>query len=152
MKKTEEQNLVGFNDPAKIVGGKWIGFDLDGTLADDQHENWPEPGPPIPEMYERVKALIDLGIEVRIVTARAADPAQIPIVKKWLRKHELGNLVVTNEKDMDMLELWDDRAVQVERNSGKPLGPNLADSIISIYKPERSFDLFKSLEKDADEE
>lgn len=144
--------MTGFNDPAKIVGGKWIGFDLDGTLADDQHENWPEPGPPIPEMYERIKALIDLGIEVRIVTARAADAAQIPIVKNWLRKHGLGNLMVTNEKDMDMLELWDDRAVQVERNSGKPLGPNLTDRIISVYKPESSFDLFKSLEKDTDEE
>jgi len=137
---------------SRIIGSKWIGFDLDGTLADDQHENWPEPGPPIPEMYERVKALIDLGIEIRIVTARAEDPAQIPIVKEWLRKHGLGNLMVTNEKDMNMLELWDDRAVQVERNSGKPLGPNLADSIISIYKPESSFNLFKSLEKDADEE
>lgn len=104
-------------------------------------------------MYDRVKALIGLGIEVRIVTARAADPAQIPIVKKWLRDHDLGNLMVTNEKDMNMLELWDDRAVQVERNSGKPLGPNLADRIISSFpQPERSFDLFRDLEKDSEGE
>jgi len=145
--------LVEFNDPAKIIGGQWIGFDLDGTLADDRHENWPEPGPPIPEMYERVKALIGFGIEVRIVTARATDPAQIPIVKDWLKKYDLGDLEVTNEKDMNMLELWDDRAVQVERNVGKPLGPNLTDRIISIYtKPKNTFDLFKSLEKETDEE
>jgi hypothetical protein len=138
---------------SKIIGSQWIGFDLDGTLANTETEHWPEPGDPIPEIYERVKALIDLGVEVRIVTARATDVAQIPIVKKWLRKHGLGNLMVTNEKDMNMLELWDDRAVQVEPNVGKPLGPNLTDRIISTYaKPESAFDLFKSLEKDADEE
>lgn len=137
---------------SRIIGSQWVGFDLDGTLADTRTENWPEPGDPIPEIYERAKALIDLGVEVRIVTARAADAAQIPIVKKWLRKHDLGNLMVTNEKDMNMLELWDDRAVQVEPNTGKPLGPNITDRIISIYKPENSFDLFKSLEKDTDEE
>ena len=145
--------MAGSDEAKKLMGGKWIGFDLDGTLANDVHERWPEPGPPIPEMYERVKTLIDLGIEVRIVTARAASAEQIPIVKNWLRKHGLGNLMVTNEKDMDMLELWDDRAVQVERNSGKPLGPNITDGIISTFtKPESSFELFKSLEKDADEE
>lgn len=131
----------------------WIGFDLDGTLADDRHESWPEPGPPIPEMYDRVKALIKMGIEVRIVTARAEDSRQIPIVKNWLRKQGLGDLEVTNEKDMDMIELWDDRAVQVERNSGKPLGPNLTDRLISSFvEPHRTFTLFVDLENDSKED
>ena len=48
----------------------------------------------------------------------------IPPIKQWLTKHGLPNLEVTNCKDMDMIELWDDRCVQVVPNTGNPIGPN----------------------------
>jgi hypothetical protein len=35
----------------------------------------------------------------------------------------LPDLEVTNAKDMDMIELWDDRAVQVIPNTGNPVTP-----------------------------
>ena len=62
---------------------------------------------------------------VKIVTARAQDPDQaIPPIREWLKKHGLPELEITNAKDMDMIELWDDRCVQVVPNTGNPVGPN----------------------------
>ena len=95
----------------------WVGVDLDGTLA-----VWEEWGKPIGEavlpMLYRVKAWMAAGITVKIFTARAADPALIPAVREWLFIQGLGDLEITNAKDSDMIELWDDRAVSVVRNTG----------------------------------
>ena len=97
----------------------WIGVDLDGTLA--HYTGWLGPehiGEPIIPMLARVNNWLALGKEVRIFTARASDPSQIPAVKKWLANLGL-DLQVTNVKDFAMIELWDDRCVQVELNTGK---------------------------------
>jgi hydroxymethylpyrimidine pyrophosphatase-like HAD family hydrolase len=101
---------------------KWIGVDLDGTLA--HYTEWKGPydiGEPIPKMMERVKNWLSEGIQVKIFTARASVPSQIPPVKKWLEKHGLGSLPITCQKDIDMEELWDDRVVQVIPNTGEPV-------------------------------
>lgn len=95
----------------------WVGVDLDGTLA--VWEEWgKEIGPPVPAMMNRVRAWVDAGIKVKIFTARAAEPALIPTVREWLNKHGLHELEITNAKDSDMVEMWDDRAVAVVRNTG----------------------------------
>ena len=94
--------------------GPWIGVDLDGTLA--KHDLWISKhhiGKPVPQMMKRVKMWIDRGIRVKIVTARASEADGIPPVKSWLKKQGLPELEVTNQKDFSMIELWDDRAVQV---------------------------------------
>lgn len=104
----------------------WIGVDLDGTLAYYESGKFPEIGKPIEPMMERVRNWLDEGIEVRIMTARAqgAQKAwEIPRIQKWLLEHGLPSLEVTAEKDYDMLELWDDRAVQVVVNTGQPVDP-----------------------------
>lgn len=111
----------------------WIGVDLDGTLA-EFHEWSLEIGKPIPVMMERVKRWLAAGIEVRIVTARVgkAEPGRVSdtpekieeirrIIEDWCEKHIGVRLKVTNEKDYAMLELWDDRAVRVETNTGRIL-------------------------------
>jgi len=98
----------------------WIGVDLDGTLA--EYHQWHGPdfiGEPVPLMMSRVQAWLESGFEVRIFTARASDPKAIPPVRKWLEKHGLGHLTITNEKDFKMTEFWDDRCVQVEPNTGR---------------------------------
>lgn len=103
----------------------WIGVDLDGTLA--QYIGWKGPthiGDPVPAMLERVKAWLADGQEVKIFTARVAcfEPYRSDVIKaihEWLDTHGLPRLDVTNRKDMLMLELWDDRAVQVEKNTGR---------------------------------
>lgn len=106
----------------------WIGVDLDGTLA--HYEGWKghtHIGEPIQPMLDRVKNWINQGVEVRIFTARvsggAMESAEVrQAVLDWLFKHGLPMLVITCIKDYAMLELYDDRAVQVEMNTGRLVG------------------------------
>lgn len=103
----------------------WIGVDLDGTLA--HYDGWVGPnhiGRPVPEMLARVRAWVAEGREVRIFTARVAVPEAdraevISYVHDWLTLHGLPALQVTCVKDFGMVELWDDRAVQVVMNTGR---------------------------------
>lgn len=100
----------------------WIGVDLDGTLA--FYDGWKGPehiGEPVGAMLFRVKKWIAEGREVRIFTARACVPEQIPAVEAWCEKHVGVRLRVTNQKDFGMVELWDDRCVQVQPNTGEPV-------------------------------
>ena len=86
--------------------------------------NHPNHNKPVPNMMKRIKIWIEMGYRVKIVTARAQDPElAIPPIQKWLKKHGLPDLEITNSKDMDMIELWDDRCVQVIPNTGNPVGP-----------------------------
>jgi hypothetical protein len=98
----------------------WIGVDLDGTLA--EFDGWKGPeviGKPIPAMMARVKRWLAEGKWVKIFTARACYPEHIPFVQKWLIQNGLPELEVTDKKDYQMAELWDDKAVHVELNTGK---------------------------------
>jgi hypothetical protein len=106
-------------------GRVWIGVDLDGTLAEYHGRISIEHiGDPVPAMLERVNAWLDEGIEVRIFTARVSHPTlrreAARVIGDWCQKHGLPRLRITNAKDFDMIELWDDRAVRVETNSGRP--------------------------------
>lgn len=99
----------------------WIGVDLDGTLA--YYDGWKGPehiGDPVPVMLERVHLWLSKGFKVKIFTARAGVPEQIPYVVDWLKKYGLGDLEITNIKDFAMIELWDDRCVRVIQNTGEP--------------------------------
>lgn len=102
---------------------------FDGTLAVyDRYMGLHNVGKPVPAMLDRVKHWLDAGIDVRIVTARAnqPDPSDNPVairtVEKWCFKHLGRKLPVVASKDYRMSCLWDDRAVQVETNSGRVLG------------------------------
>src|SRR5689334_17837012 len=116
-----------------MIGG-WIGVDLDGTLAEYSHwQGATHIGAPIPAMVERVKQWLAQGKEVRIMTARVyadvydanrqRDAAQALLaIQDCCKKHFGKELPVTCTKDFSMIELWDDRAVQVEANTGEPIG------------------------------
>ncbi len=92
----------------------WVGVDLDGTLATpSQSYDGTAIGKPIPKMLAKVKALLDAGTKVRIFTARVADDVdgkKAAAIKAYTREHLGQELLVTNEKDPGMIELWDDRA------------------------------------------
>lgn len=118
----------------------WIGVDLDGTLARaDSWEGITHIGDPIPLMLRRVRIWVEKGMTVKILTARACDPAGIAATQAWLVSHGLPALEVTDRKDFGMIELWDDRAIQVVHNSGvcflspsvfgRPRAPILPDEI-----------------------
>lgn len=110
----------------------WIGVDLDGTLA--EYGGWQGElhiGKPVPIMLDRVKAWRELGVEVRIFTARVAEGAFNldgsrhsvehirEAIQTWCEEHVGERLPVTNQKDYAMVELWDDRCVQVIPNTGR---------------------------------
>jgi hypothetical protein len=114
----------------------WIGVDLDGTLAHYDYGSssatWDgSVGDPIPAMVERVRRWLEEGRDVRILTARVArkhgiieTTQQRATIQRWCEKHIGRVLQVTSEKDCDMIELWDDRAVQVIPNTGQPSCPS----------------------------
>jgi len=104
----------------------WIGVDLDGTLAEYDHwRGGDHIGEPVPPMLKRVKKWIDDGVEVRIFTARAALGKDfLDVLKKWLVDNVGQELPITNVKDFDMIEMWDDRAVTVQHNTGTILSLN----------------------------
>jgi hypothetical protein len=96
----------------------WVGIDLDGTLA-VASENLDEIGEPIPEMAERLLRFHRAGVQVKIFTARASTPKQVPLIKAWLQRNQLPDIEITNIKDAAMARLYDDKAVQVIRNTGR---------------------------------
>ncbi len=106
-------------------GSGWIGVDLDGTLA--EYDRWRGPthiGPPVQAMRVRVLRWLAEGRDVRIFTARvgAADGERAEVVRaieRWCVKNVGRKLPITATKDYGMVELWDDRAVQVEANTGR---------------------------------
>lgn len=103
----------------------WIGVDLDGTLA--TYTGWQgieHIGEPVPLMLSRVRTWLARGDTVKIFTARVAVPEPerskvIGIIHEWLDRHDLPDLEVTNIKDFAMIELWDDRAIQIDMNTGR---------------------------------
>lgn len=102
----------------------WIGVDLDGTLA--HYDGWKGEdhiGEPVPLMLTRVKRWVANGWRIKIFTARVSRPGNRShqVITDWLKKHGLPELEITCVKDYGMLTLWDDRCVQVEKNTGRPV-------------------------------
>jgi NTP pyrophosphatase (non-canonical NTP hydrolase) len=102
----------------------WIGVDLDGTLA--EYHGWTAPdhiGKPIAAMVERVKQWLGDGKDVRIFTARGSindqdEAIAFPAIEAWCQEHLGMILPITNEKDIHMIALYDDRAHRVVSNTG----------------------------------
>jgi hypothetical protein len=103
----------------------WIGVDWDGTLV--EWTEWVAPdhvGPLVPRMVERVKLWLSEGREVRIFTARMSASAEVAdVCRRMIERvceETFGTVLpITNVKDLEMLELWDDRCVQVVPNTGR---------------------------------
>ena len=126
----------------------WIGVDLDGTLAYyDNWVAWNVIGDPIKPMVDRIRNWINLGYEVRIFTARVAYASDFCFVTKqpftrdmiieeihrWLRERaDLPILAVTAVKDFKMIELWDDRCVQVIPNTGMTIAEEAISTRIAL--------------------
>src|SRR6266436_1958567 len=102
--------------------------DLDGTLAhyEPGYAGDGIIGKPLMPMVRRVKALIADGEDVRIFTARISPRPNDPlgqlnrrIIEEWCLIYLGKVLPVTNAKDWNTIEIWDDRARQVVFNSGE---------------------------------
>lgn len=111
------------------MGDGWIGVDLDGTLA--HYDHWrglDHIGLPVPAMLARVLRWREEGRDVRIFTARASHPDEgtqaVRVIREWCLLYIGETLKVTYHKDFEMDELWDDRCVSVEKNTGRALAPS----------------------------
>lgn len=113
--------------PPEAKERPWIGVDLDGTLAKAvPWQGMTHIGPPVPLMVRRVKFWTQRGLTVKILTARGVSEEGVGAVKKWLVENGMPELEVTDRKDFAMVELWDDRAIQIVRNTGRPfLSPSV---------------------------
>jgi hypothetical protein len=77
-------------------------------------------------MVAKVKQLLSSGQRVKIFTARVCSkhsPEEIAeataAIKEWCKEVFGQELEITAEKDMYMIECYDDRAIQVELNTGR---------------------------------
>lgn len=130
----------------------WIGVDFDGTLADYSAgwQGPAVLGAPVPEMLARVKRWLADGREVRVFTARVWPLTDVVTeeytmyllhhinkpagnshreaveaalaIQQWTRVHFGRALPITCVKDLRMVELYDDRCVQVIANTGQLVG------------------------------
>ena len=116
-------------------GETWVGFDLDGTLA-EKVGKWKGIefiGKPIKPAVEELKRIHNSGMQVKIFTARVADKERAPearkYIEKWCEEH-LGFVPeITNVKDELMLRFFDDRGVQVFPNKGITYEEALKDAM-----------------------
>lgn len=112
-------------DVEKTKGG-WIGVDLDKTIATKQGPEGPSTiGAPIPAMIDRVKKMLAEGKDVRVFTARISGPNQETerkAINTFCQANFGRKLPMTDKKDDHMLEMYDDRARQVEPNTGQIVG------------------------------
>ncbi len=116
----------------------WIGVDLDRTLAHyDEFRGEAHIGAPIAPMVERVKTWLAEGRSVRVLTARANSPISVAAIEEWCREHIGQPLPVTAEKDYHMICLYDDRAIQVEPNTGAIISDQQHISVTPLRALER---------------
>lgn len=95
---------------------RWIGVDLDGTLATLGRGG--NIGEPVEPMWRRVRGWLDDGKTVKIFTVRAVDADGVDEVRQWLRERKLPSLEITNIKAPGVVAIWDDRAVRVQTDYG----------------------------------
>ena len=106
--------------------GKWIGVDLDSTLAKSQKEwrGYGCIGAPIMPAVRLVRRLLDAGYEVRIFTARAACKNPVTLIQAkyaitaWCIEHIGVPLPVTCEKDSRCARIIDDRVIEMRKDKG----------------------------------
>lgn len=114
------------NNVSRLPVERWIGVDLDGTLA--HYNDFEGPlviGAPIEPMVKRVQKWLADGKTVKIFTARVASPRDgrdvVEVhnaIQDWCQIHIGQVLPVTCIKERGLDEFWDDKAVQVIPNTG----------------------------------
>lgn len=119
--------MKDYGNKVRLMAG-WIGVDLDGTLATyDGCKGEAYIGDPVYPMLGRVKVWLAMGCDVRIFTARVypGGPSEkrdisgvTTAIQNWCREYIGQVLPITCTKDYGMVELWDDRAIQIIPNTG----------------------------------
>lgn len=120
--------------------------DLDGTLAHSlpgymYEKHWRVIGKPIKPMVKQVKKWLKEGKKIVILTARMHS-SESPerrrqirnAIRQWCIEHIGQALPVTAEKHPMMVKIYDDRAVQIKQDSGKPVVQMVARRALQLSK------------------
>lgn len=110
------------------MGSKaWYGFDLDGTIA--KYSVWKGAhhiGVPLHPAIDYLKAMLKDGKRIKIFTARVNSKLSSEerqeaeaAIKEWCLEYIGQELEVTAEKDIGLIEFFDDRAIRVICNEGR---------------------------------
>lgn len=129
-------SLENFSQNVQKPEPRWVGFDLDGTLAKyDTWRGWDYVGEPIPAMVKIVKDLMAKGITCKVLTARASKVSLAKnniqfsqlekVIQDWTEKHIGIRMEVVSEKDYLLVSFYDDKCVQVEMNTGSVIGKDI---------------------------
>lgn len=141
--QTKDEDFFEF-----MAAHAWVGFDLDGTLADTSEgfKGWQHIGPPIASMIEKVKFFLDQGTRVKIFTARVGSLSLAwnkvtkeeveKVVKDWCKEHIGQELEVTAEKDLCLIRFYDDASVQIMPNAGLLVGSPETENIKKVFTKE----------------
>lgn len=123
LKDEFKRKFAHLNPGARITESEQVcrAVDLDGTLAN--YDGWKGEhhiGEPVPKMLDNVKTWLEQGDRVVIFTARAKTDSAKAHITKWLLKHGLPKLEITNVKTPKMDFFYDDKAVGIAANTGQP--------------------------------
>ena len=135
-KHDEEMFKLYRHEIKRLVGDKtmttdYAAVDLDGTLAEKSGKDFDpkQIGQPLEKhpdaIIHNVRKWIKEGKDVRILTARVANlkgqelADTEKLIQDWTEQHLGKRLPVTSVKDPSMEVLYDDRAKEVETNTGK---------------------------------
>jgi hypothetical protein len=120
---------------------KWIGFDLDGTIAETI--NGDGIGLPIKPMIDLLlKIHQEKKYEVKIFTARAESPEKVVKIRDWLDFYGLPKLDITNVKDSFCALIIDNIAMRVYKDRGV-----ICQSCLSNVMSEISFGFVNNQKK-----
>lgn len=127
---------------------RWVGFDFDGTLAEEVEINhnteMHKVGKPIPVMIERLKFWLATGFCCKIFTARMSHPSlsvrleAAKAIHVFCTESDLPSLELTSQKDHRMFLFYDDRSVNPLHPDFGQVEPELCrkHEDVSYMKPE----------------
>lgn len=97
---------------------KWVGIDLDGTLAEPV---WPDPGvgDPIWDNIEKMIEVYEAGYKIMIHTSRYWGDYEL--IKAWLKEHNLYHMVKEIQCGKPLYRAYvDDKAIRADAETWLP--------------------------------
>ena len=121
----------------ECIYSRTFAFDLDGTIA--EYNGWDKAdghriGNPIPAIIKVIKDLRAKGERCVIFSARATVPEARSYIEAYCLEHIGEILPMQNTKTLDIVQIWDDRAISVQHNTGKWLDANAETGVADAWK------------------
>ena len=92
---------------------------------------WLSAGVKVKIITARVSYALERGPDSGVLSTRAFVSNQEQNIRAWCLAHLGQELEITSVKDFHMIELWDDRCICVQKNTGKAIkwAPSGSNSI-----------------------